>query len=395
MKIVKMSYIYIAALFLTVISCKSRQGDLFIISPQTFADNKITLAEIADDIKYVPLDNTFPIAVTFGLKINDYSIYLSVKDIGIVQFDRNGSFIRKIGNIGRGPGEYQGMSFTVDEDNKRIYVLDKNRINVYSYSGSFLRDFPYKEYISGGAGGIELFNNLLFIPDYIHYPNAKFNWIFLDTLGNLVFQKKNSVVPNKSVQPLKGSFYRFGNRLFYFNVINDTIFSITPDFKDRAAYLFSNDTSRRPVDGFSVIPQLNNLFRTGIMFETSNFIFLDYGYQDKAAILIINKKTKKTFLAYQDEKVFNKLVHTIPCIPNNLDGGLSLSTLPFLYYYVEDNSEFLASLISTFDLKTYIISDDFKSSNPKYPDKKKELEKLASSLKETDNPVLMLVRLKK
>ena len=32
---------------------------------------------------------------------------------------------------------------------------------------------------------------------------------------------------------------------------------------------------------------------------------------------------------------------------------------------------------------------------PKYPEKKKELEKLANSLKETDNPVLIIVRLKK
>ena len=32
---------------------------------------------------------------------------------------------------------------------------------------------------------------------------------------------------------------------------------------------------------------------------------------------------------------------------------------------------------------------------PKYPEKKKELEKLANSLKETDNQILMIVRLKK
>ena len=32
---------------------------------------------------------------------------------------------------------------------------------------------------------------------------------------------------------------------------------------------------------------------------------------------------------------------------------------------------------------------------PEFPEKKKELEKLANSLKETDNPILMIVKLKK
>jgi hypothetical protein len=40
-------------------------------------------------------------------------------------------------------------------------------------------------------------------------------------------------------------------------------------------------------------------------------------------------------------------------------------------------------------------SDDFIHTKSIYPEKKKELEKLANNLKVTDNPVLVLVRLKK
>jgi len=45
-------------------------------------------------------------------------------------------------------------------------------------------------------------------------------------------------------------------------------------------------------------------------------------------------------------------------------------------------------------LKKYITSEAFQNST-QFPEKKKELEKLANSLKETDNPVLVLVKLKK
>ena len=44
-------------------------------------------------------------------------------------------------------------------------------------------------------------------------------------------------------------------------------------------------------------------------------------------------------------------------------------------------------------IKTFVLSEKFKSSNPKYTNKKKDLENLAESLKETDNPVLILIKL--
>ena len=63
-------------------------------------------------------------------------------------------------------------------------------------------------------------------------------------------------------------------------------------------------------------------------------------------------------------------------------------------YFSENDNEYLLGLVHPYYLKNYISTNEFKNSIPKYPEKKKELEKLANSLKENDNPVLMLVRLK-
>lgn len=103
--------------------------------------------------------------------------------------------------------------------------------------------------------------------------------------------------------------------------------------------------------------------------------------------------TKKTYLAYKFDEKTRNIVR--PGIINDLDGGMPLSTVPIFYYYDENDSEYITSLINPFVLKAYISSVEFKNKVPKYPEKKKELEKLANGLKETDNPVLMLVKLKK
>ena len=55
------------------------------------------------------------------------------------------------------------------------------------------------------------------------------------------------------------------------------------------------------------------------MFETKHFIVLIYSYLDRAAICLIDKKTKKTFLAFK--KKIADMVTTMFNI-NDLDGGM-------------------------------------------------------------------------
>ena len=83
----------------------------------------------------------------------------------------------------------------------------------------------------------------------------------------------------------------------------------------------------------------------------------------------------------------------IPNLINDLDDGM-----PFgrdINYYNDNKGEYLVQLITPFDLKAHIATNEFKNGKYKYPEKKKELEKLALRLQETENPVLMIVKLKK
>ena len=91
----------------SLLSCKSPDNSLFHFDPRTLKENEITLSEIADDITYITLDNSFPIGFIYDtFEFLNSSICLSAKDIGILTFNRDGKFLRKIGGIGRGPGEY-------------------------------------------------------------------------------------------------------------------------------------------------------------------------------------------------------------------------------------------------------------------------------------------------
>jgi len=190
----------------------------------------------------------------------------------------------------------------------------------------------------------------------------------------------------------RGSTYNIGDKLFYYNWLNDTIFSIYPDFSIEPGYIFARGNFRWPdnieLNKLIASKKMNTFFRPISMFETNHYLFLRYAFQNKeSSILMIDKKTKETYQGYVENYG--------ACIENDFDGGLHFLTKSYQFCYYNDAHEYIITLIHPFELKSHIESDTFKNSTPKYPEKKKELKELANSLDENDNPVLMLVKLKK
>ena len=378
---------------LTLFSCNPSENSMLIIDPRNFSEDQFKLSYIAENISYIPLDDTIPLGIVYAIEINSYGIYVNAKNIGILLYDKYGKFLRYIARRGRGPGELlYGTRFTVDKNTGVVYVIDLNEIKVYSSSGYFLKIISINKYASSPASDIEIFGEYLFLPYYGLYENPKLDWLILDTLGNLVSKKEDPIQSSGFLE--RGGIYKFQNNLFYFNKLNDSIFAISPNLEVNLAYLFAKGDFRWPKDFIpKSISQTYRLFKPGNMFETKRFIFLEYSYLDRNSELLFDKKNNKTYQACKQEKV--GIVNYTTSIENDLDGGLSFTPNPFsYYYYTENDSEYIVSMINPFELIEHIISDVFINTIPNFPQKKKELKQLANSLDEDDNPVLMIVKLK-
>ena len=376
--------------FQIIISCKSQKSDVFVIDPLKFSNDKFTLSTIAGDVSYIPLDNQVPIGIYYAFIFNKNGLFISIKDAGLLHFDNNGKFVKVIAQKGRGPNEYQyGLKFAMDEENKNIYLVDKNTIKVYQLNGRFIRSFSTKDFFNGLPQDIMFFNSSLFIAHYGEGNTFKYNWIITDTLGNILSYKYSNIQSHGFL--LRGSTYSIGDKLYYYNWLSDTIFTIYPDFTYKPGYLFAQGNFRWP-DNIDLKKgnrnEIKSYFRPIFMFETNHFVFLRYAFRDKVSILMIDKKTKDEYQGFVENYG--------ACIENDFDCGLHFMRngySPFSYY--TDDHEYIITLINPFELKAHVASEAFKNSTPKYPEKKKELEKLANSLDENDNPVLMLVKLKK
>lgn len=383
---------FLVLMMLLAISCKSPDKDLYKFDPRTLKENKITLSEIADDITYIPLDNSYPLGRIYNIKFINNTIYFCSKDLGVLAFDRKEKSLWKIGSVGRGPGEYTYFSdFTVDDKTETIYILDRGQvIKVYSKLGHYLKSFSLQHY-GESIDAIEFYNSKLVVTYAIQFGNAKYEWIAFDTLGNVI-KKKDREIPMFSANFAgREAIYRFENRISYWNQYSDTIFSILPDLSEEPSLIISPGEHRIPRSKLTMEQLLHSNWMTLLsIFETSRFHVVKYSYNKSPAILLIDKHNEDPFLIeFESDGASGEYLSGIV---NDLDGGPSF--VPETYFS-EISREYMVGWIDPYKIKAHIASNEFKKSTPKYPEKKEELEELANSLKETDNPIIMVVRLKK
>ncbi len=96
--------LFVLTIFL-VFSCGSPDNEIIMIDLENLNGEEITLSEIADEITYIPLDNS----ITIGMINSFYNpivignlVYLYDHETGIMLFNRIGELHGIIGTMGRG-----------------------------------------------------------------------------------------------------------------------------------------------------------------------------------------------------------------------------------------------------------------------------------------------------
>jgi len=265
-----------------------------------------------------------------------------------------------------------------------------NTVLVFDTFGNYIRQFKFQNPNQKFAN-LEYFGtNKLLAPEQKRGAAGPHLWSVIDTLGNILSSKKNTTPAFQTRMGAHSGTFKFNNKISYWVDYNDTIFKISPNLSYKPSWIITPGEHRKPKKDLPFtldLPEkLLEFYAPHYFLETNNYLISRYNYKGEFAYVFIDKETKKTSISTFEWKKDSK-----QGIPNNFDCGLTFSPES---YFVDVENEFLAGTIQPYLLKAYVASEAFKNSTPKYPEKKKELEKLANSLSENDNPVLMLVKLK-
>ena len=399
----------VLAIILTNISCKqnkkSQESSLDSFYTIPFAEilqtkRKVNLSEFATDVVITQFEN---IPEAFLGKVEEVQltkdfIFVNSGSSPIIQFARDGKYIRHIGKTGRGPEEYDlCRTFSIDELNKNIYVQTNmtGKIMVYNFNGDFIRSIQYPaverlknvwerdslfvsfaEPMEGNEPYVFIEHNekgdtIQAIPNYIKWDNPDHYYnMYLFFLS---------------------SFYHFDNKLHMKGWYNDTVYTYNENNKFTPKYFVDLKNHKIPDDLIyerKWTRDLPNNLCWVRLHESSNYVFIPYGYhfdlanmkllKEEEGCVLYNKKTKQG-LATKETKLGGFI--------NDISGGPDFKP-------IYTNSNVAISTVSAMDMKKHLDSDRFKMQEVKSTEKKEKLNELRKSLKEDDNHFLVLVKLK-
>jgi hypothetical protein len=371
----------------TFFSCNlNLDKETTIFNPENIIINDILLSEFADNIIYIPIDNEIIFQHPNRIETTEELFIMATFPTGIMVFDRQGKFCNKIGSRGRGPGEYRsGLLFTIDRDNELIYILEQKKIIVYTFQGLVKTEFSIDKFDSYFTD-IHYQSGKLYLAGFRESGFAKYDWLVIDTSGNLISCKKNNVPGFLTGWGAHGGFFLNDDELHYWNSYNDTIFVIQDSIHHPYMYIAQGDF-REPRENYPLEDAMK-YFKIFNIICSQKYLFLRYSFDKLLHEACIDKENGMHMLFGKSKGLY----FDYPGIKNNFDGGPNFS--PFSYYN-RNNDEYLIGWTYAYRIIAHVKSEAFRNSTPKFPEKKQELEKLAASLDENGNPVLMLVKLKK
>lgn len=164
----KFKFIIVSLLTLFSIgSCQTHQEKAIVLSPtkddiiQCGTIDKTIMLEETDDSRLSEISKSF-------IDFKEEKIFV-LSNFNLFVFNLKGRFLFKL-KTGRGPDEINmAMSFSVDDVNKKIYVLDRlQAIYIYDYNGILDRKYKYDNLSATDIQVIDSINVLLYNP-LIHY----------------------------------------------------------------------------------------------------------------------------------------------------------------------------------------------------------------------------------
>jgi hypothetical protein len=390
-------------------ACKSDAGKYIKILPNTMHKTAFSLDNIAEDLIIIPLIFTEPSYIS-NIVWKDPYFYISTGDgekINAIRIvSQSGEEINCLDKAGRGPGEYLSVYEFCLDSNYSIYVNTWYKIVVFDKHLNYLRDISWPKDINRAE--IYMYNDNLYLFDKTS-GNTVYDWVAMDTLGNILSTKEYQSYKNGLEPERYGLFiFEHDKALHRYRAIDDTIFSIHYSGWD-PAYMYN----RKFADGYRMYSQeelSSSIARKGALIAglrqdhirnisgiwgLGNDLLITFDRHSNKRVKSETVLIKDTENGMQAELIYqvdwNKGEAYYKGLPNDWAGFGALQPVSI----VNINSvPHIVSFMDAVDFKNMVQSDEFINAIPKRPDLKLNYQKLADTIDNNSDPILFLLKLK-
>jgi len=341
----------------------------------------INITDISTDFNFIRLETKDECLTATRLAVYSNDQYLIAIDRErILLFDRkDGKFIREIGHRGNGPGEYSHTYNVMPfNEGKNIVYAGRNKKRYgYSLDGQLKDTLSIPDLVSE-IGNIDDNIFAAFMPDY--QGGEKIRIIFFNHRDSLLKTFPNYLSAPKTnaffVWNPNSWFYTINKQLNFYQLFNDTLFtistnSITPRF------IFNMGPYSPPYE-MKTSPKFepDKYFVMKTIQESSKYLFCSFNFNKKNYTAIFDKNKRTTVVNDYSPESGHGFI-------NNIN-----DFVPLEFSSINEKDE-LICIMDAFKIKQWF------EKNPEKVSKLPESLKSLTTIKETDNPVIMISKLKK
>lgn len=283
-----------------------------------YLSDKKTLAleEVSTAIRRVSLETTDESLIKYIAKvIMTDKLFVVVHDNRCTLFDRDGGFIRNVGSVGQGPEEYVYLSDVfVRGDELLFFDFQSRRVLIHKQTGEFVNAFRTPEGVTDILPDRDGFIGHLANRDGKDVNRLKRmdgKGIVTDSIPGRVYE--NSGITMVIFPEL--TLYRLGTQYIMKETLNDTVYTISPDFTMIPRYTFSfGEVGITSEARHQLTNPRENIMKgkkaINHILESSRYLVLQ-GWLDKDMLFLIDKEndqTAYTSLRYgaTEQKLFEK-----------------------------------------------------------------------------------------
>lgn len=356
------------------------------------------LISLKDDIakvEYVQLETNDSCLISNIISLQltkEYIFAYNGKTDQVFQFDRKGKFIRQVGRLGSGPGEYSLITeIAADEESRELYLFQYGDIPlVYSFDGKFLRsDSIIGTNLHPTASGNHIIKGLTMLPkEYSPYPYMA----YVQSKDKKIL---SSVIPYNKSWDEEFNFMQdivfcksLGGSALVHTECNDTVFRVSDSGIEPVCVLEKKNSVNynkniADIRIFKENPVEDKDIQLADMFETNKYIYFRFMFAGSGDIYIqrLSKKDGQLLSHKVNEKYIEAgtgfPMNNLFGLENDFDGGA-----PF-YPMVSVDDNTVAQLIPSY-LLVHIKDEGLLPALP---------EELAG-INENANPVVALFTFK-
>lgn len=393
------------AIIASLIACQPKvenfQEIIFLDTHEAIKTKKdLKLSDIAKSVEFVKLETTSECLISGGLFVvgKKYIVVLNQRPEKVMLFNRSGKYIREIGRVGQGPGEFERPRYIdLSPTEDRILVESVSYPNIlyeFSISGDFIRSAEMLYRSENGVKYLDddkfIFMQGRYISDSVDYPRV----VVLDAdLSNptTLYTIDNKCNPDgRAGYYTQSLFSRLKSGYNFKDPMYDTIYYIGKNLKPVPKYVIVEGDNTAPYYTMTREEAESSQDDVDVAYELNEYLLLKGQVNGNREHLVYNKINGDFFSIKKQSK----------CLGENLNPfGLVNDMTGLKPYWIRESADMrnntLQDMLNIVDLKDIIetecFNDDERLISTEY---RNELKRLIESSEIDDNPIIQIIHLK-